>query len=142
MGNSELQAFLRGELSTRTIRSRAHKEDSLQMACVKWFDLQYPNLSKLLFHPANGGSRKYLEAVRFKKMGVRAGVADLVLLVPNAEHPFLCLELKNGKEGRQSDNQRKWQQIVELIGGKYIVIRSIEQFVAEVRNYLSTSRIL
>ena len=130
--------FLKGELKARTARRKkpSHNEDNLQIACVKWFGLQYPALAFLLIHPANGGSRKMLEAVRFKKMGVRAGVADLLLLVPDSDSPFLCLELKDGERGRQSREQKEWQKLVESVGAKYVVVRTIEQFISTIKNYL------
>ena len=59
-----------------------HKEDDLQMACVRWFDLQFSVLSWALFHVPNGGFRNRHEAARFKAMGVRSGVPDLLLLIP------------------------------------------------------------
>lgn len=74
-----------------------HIEDQLQKSIVRWFDLQYANLRHLLIHVPNGGYRNAVEAAKFKQMGVRAGVPDLILLYPNKEHPFMGIELKAGK---------------------------------------------
>lgn len=42
------------------------QESQLQIACVKWFNLQYRELQGLLFSVPNGGNRNIIEAKRFK----------------------------------------------------------------------------
>ena len=112
-----------------------HIEDNLQESCVSWFSLQFPQYTQLLFHIPNGGYRNKLEAARFKRMGVRAGVADLMLCVPNREYHGLFIELKAGK-GKQSETQVAFQKSVTEVGYKYIVCRSIESFVFELKEFL------
>ena len=112
-----------------------HKEESLQAACVKWFDLQYPKLRLRLHHSPNGGKRNLIEAARFKAMGVRAGFPDLILLVPKGQCPFLGIELKASK-GRQSEAQKAYQEEFERMGAKYVVIRSVEEFIQVVNDYI------
>ena len=113
-----------------------HDEENLQCACVRWFDLQYPRFSLLLHHSPNGGFRNKLEAVRFKRMGVRAGFPDLILLVPRGGCPFLGIELKTDK-GRQSTAQKAYQEAFIAIGARYEVVRSIEEFMNVVKSYLN-----
>lgn len=48
----------------------------------------------LTYHPANGGKRNPREAAKFKKMGVRPGIPDIVLPVPSGKYPSLYIELK------------------------------------------------
>lgn len=112
-----------------------HEEDSLQIACVRWFDLQYHWLSWALFHVPNGGSRNRIEAAKFKAMGVRAGVPDLILLHRSGAYSYLALELKAGKN-TQTANQKTYQSKMEADGGKYAVIRSIDDFIETVNEYL------
>jgi hypothetical protein len=112
-----------------------HPESDLQKACVKWFDHQYNSISLLLFHCANGGKRNEREAERFKKEGVRPGVADLILLISKNGYSSLCIELKAGK-GKQSDNQKIWQQIAEKHGNLYIVCNSLDSFMKIINDYL------
>ena len=50
-------------------------EHRLQVACVRWFRLQHPNV--LIFAIPNGGQRNVVTAKRLKDEGVVAGVADL-----------------------------------------------------------------
>lgn len=111
-------------------------ESKLQKACVKWFCLQYPHLADVFFAVPNGGARSAVTGAILKAEGVRKGVADLLLLVPNKSYHGLCIEMKTPK-GRQSLSQRMWQWAVTRQGYKYIVIRSVEQFVTEINTYLN-----
>lgn len=112
-----------------------HEEDTLQMQCVSWFGLQYPDLKGLLHHSPNGGKRNLREAARFKAMGTRAGFPDLALLIPRGERYGLFIEMKTAT-GRQTTEQRWWQAELELYGYRYEVCRSLEQFIDVVNSYL------
>ena len=114
---------------------RSHKESCIQQSCVRWFRLQYPQYARLLFAVPNGGGRSRIEAAIMKGEGVTAGVADLLLLVPSGEWPYLCIEMKT-PSGRQSPAQKEWQRDVENIGGKYAVCRSLEDFMSLINDYL------
>lgn len=113
-----------------------HLEDKLQKAILTYFDYKYPQYKLLLHHSPNGGKRNAIEAAKFKQMGVRAGFPDLILLIPNKFYPFCGIELKT-KTGRQSENQKKYQKEFESIGAKYVVCRSLEEFIEVVNNYLA-----
>lgn len=112
-----------------------HLEDQLQMSCVQYFDLKYRRIARLLHHSPNGGKRDAREAARFKAMGVRAGFPDLLLLYPSHNCHFLAMELKSEK-GKQSPYQKEYQSLIEAVGGRYIIIRTLDQFIQEVNNYL------
>ena len=112
-----------------------HIEDKLHTACVRWFDYQYPHLRLRLHHSPNGGKRNLIEAARFKAMGVRAGFPDLILLVPKSQCPFLGIELKTFK-GRQSEAQKAYQEEFGRMGARYVVIRSVEEFIKVVNDYI------
>lgn len=114
---------------------RNHIESQLQKSCVKWFRVQYPRLRPLLFAVPNGGARSAITGAILKSEGVLAGVADLLLLVPNKNYHGLCIEMKTAK-GRQSTTQKQWERAVTLQGYKYIVCRSFTDFVKEINNYL------
>ena len=76
---------------------RAHKvptEDQEQITLMSWaHHVKFGNgrLSDYLIHIPNGGSRNVIEAAKFKKMGVKAGVPDLQLLVPVVSYLFFSL---------------------------------------------------
>ena len=71
-----------------------------------------------------------------KAEGQLAGVSDLLLLVPNKHFHALCIEMKTAK-GVQRAAQKLFQESVERQGYKYIVARSLDGFMAEIRDYLS-----
>ena len=120
------------------IRDRHHHDDlehRIQCDCVRWFRLQYPAIASLLFAVPNGGSRNRAEAGRMKMEGVTAGVADLILAIPNHEHHMLFIEMKTPK-GVQSQTQKEWQRAVEAVGAEYVICRSLEEFMLKVNHYL------
>lgn len=118
----------------------AHKESTIQRSCVQWFRLQYPDLKLLLFAVPNGGGRSKIEAAIMKGEGVVSGVADLILLVPNAQYHGLCIEMKTTSKGsRQSTNQKAWEAAVTDCGYDYKVARSLDGFREIVNEYLNTT---
>ena len=112
-----------------------HNESQIQIACVQWFRLQYKRLALLLFAVPNGGARRRTEAAIMKAEGTTKGVADLILLFPSNGFHGLCIEMKT-KTGIQRDSQKEWQRAVEYAGFKYIICRSVEEFIAQVNDYL------
>jgi hypothetical protein len=67
------------------------------------------------FHPANGGWRHHIEAARFVGLGVKPGVADLILLHAAKFH---ALEIKRDRKSRVSPAQRKFIADVRAAGGE------------------------
>ena len=94
-----------GEVST--FKFRRHDESNLQMACVRWFRLQYPEMAGLLFAVPNGSKRGRVTAAILKAEGALAGVSDLLFLMPAGTCPYLCIEMKT-KTGRQSPAQKEF----------------------------------
>lgn len=133
------------------------EEHNIQAACVRWFNLQWPEYRGLLFAVPNGGARSKATAGKLKAEGVVPGVADLILLVPHLGFPHiiegnademvsyvgtadlfcgLCIEMKTAK-GHQSPEQKEWQTKVESKGYRYAVVRSLEEFMFVVNGYLT-----
>jgi hypothetical protein len=114
-----------------------HIESSIQQACVRWFRLQYPELSRLLFAVPNGGARGKFEAVRLKAEGVVSGVSDILFLYPSGKYHCLCIEFKTKeKSSKQRESQIEWQKDVESVGNMYVICRSFEQFRTIIETYL------
>lgn len=130
------QEMMQLQQQSKPRRKPSHKEEDMQLQCVKWFDHQYPKLKLHLHHSPNGGKRNEREAARFKAMGTRAGFPDLILLYPNQFYSFMGIELKTEK-GKQSEHQKAYQKLFDGMGAKYIIVRSIEDFMREVKDYLS-----
>lgn len=119
-----------------------HLESKLQTACVKWFRMQYRQYNKLLFAIGNGGQRSKIEAGIMKGEGVVAGVADMMLAVSNYNLPKearlihgLFIEFKVGKN-KQTAEQKAFEAKVTAQGYQYAVVRSIDEFMSLINNYL------
>ena len=74
-----------------------------------------------------------------KAEGVLAGVSDLIHRYPSAGLHARCIEIKTEK-GRQQPSQKIFQQEVEKVGYKYIVCRSVDDFINEINEYIKTDR--
>ena len=113
-----------------------HLEDNLQIACVTWFTLQFPKIAQYLHHSPNGGFRNTREAARSKQMGVRPGFPDLLLLYPSEKFHYLAIELKSEK-GKQTKSQKKWHEMIQETGNKYVICRNIDQFMTAINDYMN-----
>jgi hypothetical protein len=112
------------------------EEHRIQCSCVRWFNLKYRKLQGRLFAVPNGGKRDARTAAILKEEGVVAGVADLILLIPNRFYGALLIEMKTAK-GKQSTSQKQWQKLItERREYKYIVCRSLDEFISEVEDYI------
>lgn len=112
-------------------------EKRIQMECVAEFQRLHPDLAAkgLLFHIPNERAGQRGSAQPPDRMGMVPGVSDLILFVPRKGYGALCIEMKT-PEGEQSPAQKRWEQTVSEVGYKYVVCRTIEDFVREVNRYL------
>ena len=130
-------------------RPPAHPEEDLQKACCQWYDLQWGErringvkIGRLLHHSPNGGKRSKKEAARFKAMGTRAGFPDFWLGIPVNGCPYLCVELKTLNKGSgHSENQRDYERLVTAMGARYVVVRTLQEFINAVNDYLAPLRL-
>lgn len=113
-----------------------HTESQLQRACLKLFQYQHPGLARLMFNVPNGAKRSASQSRIVLSEGLVAGVSDLIFLKPNHEFSALCIEFKTEK-GKQTDLQKSWQELAEQYGNKYVICRSLDEFMSEVDKYLN-----
>ena len=115
----------------------AASEHDLQVSCVRWFRLQYPQYAKLLFAIPNGGQRNAVVAAKLKAEGVQAGVPDLFLAVPGGDYHGLWIEMKNGKAGRLSALQGSMIAALVKQGYRCEVCHSFGEFENVVKEYIT-----
>jgi len=119
-------------------------EHQIAVAFVNWWG--YWSRAKgiderLLFAIPNGGARNIIVARKLKAEGVRAGVPDYFLAIPNHSYHGLFLELKAGgagvPKGRVSPEQR--EMLVHLNTGGYMasIVCGIDEAVRAVEEYLA-----
>jgi len=113
----------------------SEKEHILQKTCVRWFRLAYPQFWRLLYAVPNGGQRNAVVAAKLKAEGVMMGAPDLKLDIPRHGHGSLAIEMKVGRN-RQTPDQKEWQADFEAVGNRYVVCRTLEEFITEITNYL------
>ena len=130
MASIKVTEFLQLHRATGTRRKPRHIESEIQQSCVSWFRYAYPKY--IIFACPNGGSRNAVEAANLKKEGVLAGVADLIIV---ADYKVLFVEMKT-KKGRQQETQKDFQHRVEVLGHRYVVCRSLDDFMARVNEWL------
>ena len=139
-----------------TKQKKVQREGQLQIACVRWFRLQYPAFSTLLFHPKNeaDGATSGKKLAINAASGVVPGVPDLILALPsmkdgktgiiyeNPEVYFgLGIELKYGKTNNQPANQKRFQGYWQCAGYKYALCRSLEDFIEVVKAYMRAAEV-
>ena len=115
--------------SPRSIAAkRKHLEEDLQRTVVKFLRKHLVGNS-VVFHVPNGGRRGFLEAQRFKRMGVLAGMVDLGVV---NDGRLIGLELKAGK-GRVSDTQAWCHRQLNAAGAYVFVCRSLDDVIAALK---------
>lgn len=122
-------------MQPKTRRKPRDIEHKIQCQMVKWFRLQYPKMKHNLFAIPNGGRRDAVTGAKLKEEGVLSGISDLILLKSNRFYGALLIETKT-KTGSQSDTQKEWEQKITEDGYKYVVVRSLEDFQREIKQYL------
>lgn len=116
------------------MKSREAQEQSV---LINWCELQknkYPVLD-LIFHVPNGGYRNKIEASNLKRQGVKAGVPDLFLPVPNKKFHGLFIEMKWGNN-KPTENQDKWILKLSEQGYKVNVCYSSIEAIESIKEYL------
>lgn len=119
------------------LRYALRSEDTEQINVVTWCRWQqgaFPEL-KLLHHCPNGGSRNEREAVKFKQMGVLAGVADLHLPVPKGRYASLYIEMKFA-DGRLQDSQKTFLRDAAEVGNFCAVCYDADAAIKVIGEYI------
>ncbi len=100
-------------------------EDNLQKQVATYLDFS----EAVWFHSPNGGKRNLLEAIKFKKMGVKSGVPDCLILNQRQGFKGLAIELKVGKN-QPTQNQMDWLEDLARLGYLCWVSWSLDEVVA------------
>jgi hypothetical protein len=124
-------------------------EDQHQITLMQWADTARINrympgiagtISDYLIHIPNGGSRHKIEAVKLKRMGVKAGVSDLLLTIPSRSKAGLWIEMKapavKGKsKNYPTQSQNEWLAKMKAIGYAAVVCYGWEQAKDQIIKY-------
>lgn len=120
-------------MAIKNIKPPKQSEDALQMQCVQWYRYQYGD-SRLYMNYNN--PRSAVAGVKLKRMGMRAGVADLSLMLPDGRIAYI--ELKTAT-GRQSPAQIEFAEDCAALGAPYHLVRTLDAFVEVVTALLAAN---
>ena len=113
-------------------------EHQLQVACVNYFRIKYPNY--LIFSIPNAGKRSVRAGVYYKAEGLVAGVPDLFVPEPCGYFSGLFIEMKTeSKNSKPSPAQVEMIKKLQARGYKVVICRSLDNFITEVTNYFKSA---
>ena len=105
-------------------------EHQIQVAMCQYLDL----IKIPYFAIPNGSLRNIIVAKKLKAEGVKAGVADLFLMIPNKIFHGLFIEVKTSV-GRQQPSQKDFEKIAFDSGYCYEVVRSLDDLIQCLETY-------
>lgn len=115
-----LMAAITRELPKR----RARPEDAVQAAVVE--HLRFRHSPGVVWHSTpNERKANEREGARLKRMGLRPGAPDLVVILP-PHGRYAGLELKSA-QGRQSPNQKGFEAEAVDAGALYAVAHGVDE---------------
>ena len=100
-------------------------ESEIQKQIIKYLDLKGIYYFSVPNELGGKGKAAMIRTRKLKGMGLKSGVADLVVLLPGEA---LFLEVKQPKK-YQRPSQKEFEEIVSDLGFRYYVVRSLEDVV-------------
>ena len=117
------------------------REHPIQVSIVRFLDVALP-VDATYFAVPNGGhlaaktdkrgKRFSFAAIKLIREGLKKGVSDLLVIDPSPCGSYsrvVGLEVKT-EDGRQSADQKDWDRTLKAAGGRYYVVRSMEDAAA------------
>jgi len=110
-----------------------YQEHQLQIACIKWFNLQYPK--GIMISIPNASKRSVIEGAWMKAEGLTAGFPDSLIIF---DDKILFVEFKIGKN-KLTEKQAKMIKRIEDNGFYVFVCRTFYEFVNTVNSSLKSA---
>jgi hypothetical protein len=108
-------------------------EDDEQVLFVTWLDKR--NL--LYCAVPNQGRRDFVYACKLKRMGVKAGIQDVLIFEPRGQYHGCAVELKRKKGGVVSEHQSYWQEALTKKGWLAVICKGADEAIAIMEKYLN-----
>lgn len=106
-------------------------EDHFQIQTAKLLDL----LKLDWFHTPNGGKRNLSTAAKMKRMGVKAGIPDIIIINKTlTNNTGICIELKIGRN-KTTINQEMWRSKFVKNDWLYFIAYSIDDIISITSKY-------
>ena len=119
----------------RAVEKKVPSETYEQIKLVMWME----KIGLRFYAIPNGGSRPIVEAVKFKRSGVKAGVPDICIPFASGPYHGLYIELKREVGGKVSPEQREWIEYLNGAGYYAVVCKGFEEAKRVVEYYLGLS---
>lgn len=116
---------------------RNQPERKEQIAFFKELN-RLPPIFQLAYAIPNGGSRHFLEAVNFKKSGVKAGVPDICFPVARMHYHGLYIEMKEPSRKNKVEgggDQEWWINNLKEQGYKVVVCYTCAEAMTHITSY-------
>jgi len=116
-------------------------EDKEQKLLIQWSRYKFfsgnKRLSDYMIAVPNGGSRHFLEAINLKRQGVKPGVPDILIFIPNKHYHGLFIEMKRKNNFVVSEFQKQWIERLNTIGYCACVANGFEKAKECIDDYLA-----
>jgi hypothetical protein len=112
-----------------------NEEQATLMEWAAFASSAYPEL-KLLYAIPNGGYRPPRTAAMLQRTGVKPGVPDLCLPVPQRGYGALYIEMKRIQGGAVSAAQEIWIRNLNRVGNKAVVCKGFSEAKDAILKYL------
>ncbi len=114
-------------------------EELDQITLLEWLAWNYPEVAACTFHIANERKCSRLYGAKLKRLGVKAGVPDLMIPWPTTRYPGLFIEMKS-KTGKPSLSQKKFIATLSKRGYYACFCFGYDAAVKVITNYLKDSK--
>lgn len=92
--------------------------------------------TRLIYAVPNGGFRNPKEAIRFQAEGVKSGIPDVNVDIPNEVYHGMRIEFKK-PGGTLSDTQVDIHALLDAQGYYVVTCYTVEEAINELENYLN-----
>lgn len=107
-------------------------EENEQRVLIEWLEIKGLKFSAI---PNSTYTTSWKVKNKNKAMGVRAGLPDLLICLPNR---LLFIEMKREKGGQISENQKEWiGELNQIDNVEAVVCRGFDEAKNYIENYLN-----
>ena len=110
-------------------------EHQIQSLFFNWIRWQRKDLEPFIFAIPNGGWRHPAVARKLKEEGVKAGVFDVFVAIPNHSHAGLWIEMKAGKN-KLTEAQEVFMRNMLINNYDCVICYSLEEAQQALKDYL------
>lgn len=123
------------------IKGKVPLEHTEQVAFFNWLEHDLPFVYARAFAVPNGSHKSPAAAVWFRDEGLKSGVPDIFIMLPNGWYHCLVIEMKRQKGGSISPQQKIWINQLRHDGYKVEVCKGFEKAKEVTLQYIAESKV-